>query len=51
MNGAGDNAYSILSNSIQGKVGKPIIIGYNREVSKVRTMGAMIILLEPDESP
>ncbi|MBP7050374.1 MAG: hypothetical protein KBE65_05105 [Phycisphaerae bacterium] len=44
----GDNAFEILRNSIQGKVGKPIIIGYNREVDKVRTMGAMIILLEPD---
>jgi len=44
----GDSTYSILSNSIQGKVGKPIIIGYNRESSGTRTMGAMVILLEAD---
>jgi len=43
-----DMPFEILRNSIQGKVGKPIIIGYNREVDKVRTMGAMIILLETD---
>lgn len=47
----GENAFEILRNSIQGKVGKPIIIGYNRKVNEVRTMGAMIILLEPDTAP
>ncbi|MEN6429168.1 MAG: secretin N-terminal domain-containing protein [Phycisphaerales bacterium] len=47
----GDNAFEILRNSIQGKVGKPIIIGYNREVNNVRTMGAMIVLLEADTTP
>ncbi len=44
----GENAFEILRNSIQGKVGKPIIIGYNRKVNEVRTLGAMIILLEAD---
>mgnify|MGYP001203996269 CR=1 FL=1 len=44
----GENAMEILGNSMQGKVGKPIIIGYNRKVNEVRTMGAMIILLEAD---
>ncbi len=39
---------AVLSNSIQGKVGRPIIIGYNRESYGARTMGAMIILLEAD---
>jgi len=44
----GDSQFSILSNSIQGKAGKPIIIGYNRELNGSRTMGAMVILLEAD---
>jgi len=42
---------TILSNTIQGKIGKPIIIGYNRDSYGTRTMGAMIILLEPDTAP
>lgn len=43
-----DSNWSILENSIQGKVGKPIIIGYNRDAVGTRTMGAMVILLEAD---
>jgi type II secretory pathway component GspD/PulD (secretin) len=43
-----DSNWSILENSIQGKAGKPIIIGYNRELNGSRTMGAMVILLEAD---
>ncbi len=46
----GDSTYSILSNSIQSKVGKSIIIGYNRQSAGARTMGAMVILLEADTS-
>jgi len=38
----------ILSNSVQGKVGKPIIIGYNRDSYGTRTMGAVVILPEAD---
>jgi len=38
----------ILSNSIRAKVGKPIIIGYNRESYGVRKMGAMVIVSEAD---
>lgn len=38
----------LLSNTMQGKVGRPIIIGYNRESYGTRVMGAMVVLLEPD---
>ena len=38
----------ILSNTIKAKIGKPIIIGYNRESYGTRKMGAMVILLEAD---
>ncbi len=42
------NEKQLLSNTVQGKVGRPIIIGYNRESYGTRVMGAMVILLEPD---
>jgi hypothetical protein len=38
----------ILSNSVQGKIGKPILIGYNRDSYGTRIMGAMVILPEAD---
>jgi hypothetical protein len=38
----------ILSNTIRAKIGKPIIIGYNRESYGTRKMGAMLILPEAD---
>jgi len=38
----------ILSNTIRAKIGKPIIIGYNRESYGTRKMGAMVILPETD---
>ncbi len=38
----------ILSNSVQGKIGKPIIVGYNRDSYGTRTMGAVVILPEAD---
>jgi hypothetical protein len=38
----------ILSNTITVKIGKPIIIGYNRESYGTRKMGAMVIFLEED---
>jgi hypothetical protein len=38
----------LLSNTVQGRVGRPIIIGYNRESYGTRVMGAMVILLEAD---
>ncbi|MCP4613700.1 MAG: hypothetical protein GY845_33845 [Planctomycetes bacterium] len=38
----------ILSNTIRAKIGKPIIIGYNRESYGTRKMGAMVILPEAD---
>jgi hypothetical protein len=38
----------ILTNTIRAKIGKPIIIGYNRESYGTRKMGAMVIIPEPD---
>jgi hypothetical protein len=38
----------ILTNTIRTKIGKPIIIGYNRESYGTRKMGAMVILPEED---
>ena len=38
----------LLSNTVQGKAGRPVIIGYNRDSYGTRVMGAMVILLEPD---
>ena len=38
----------ILSNTIRAKIGKPIIIGYNRESYGTRKMGAMVIVPEAD---
>ncbi len=38
----------ILSNTIQARVGKPIIVGYNRPSYGTRRMGAMVILPEVD---
>jgi len=38
----------ILSNTIQARVGKPIIVGYNRPSYGARKMGAMVILPEAD---
>jgi len=38
----------IFSNTIRAKIGKPIIIGYNRESYGTRKMGAMVIVPESD---
>jgi hypothetical protein len=38
----------ILSNTIRAKIGKPVIIGYNRQSYGTRKMGAMVILPEAD---
>jgi hypothetical protein len=38
----------VLSNTIRAKIGKPIIIGYNRESYGTRKMGAMVIVPEVD---
>jgi len=38
----------ILSNTLRAKIGKPIIIGYNRESYGTRKMGAMVIVPEAD---
>ncbi len=44
-------SWEILSNSVRSRVGKPIIIGYNRDRHGTRTMGAMVIVPEPDLTP
>ena len=41
----------LLSNSVRSKVGKPIIIGYNRDRYGMRTMGALVIVPEVDTTP
>ncbi len=41
----------IFSNSVRGRVGKPVIIGYNRDRYGTRTMGAMVIVPEMDTAP
>ncbi len=43
-----ESADTILSNTIQAKIGKPIIIGYNRQSYGTRRMGAMVIIPEVD---
>jgi len=43
-----EHKYEILSNTIRAKIGKPILIGYNRESYGSRRMGAMVIVPEPD---
>ncbi len=42
------NETQLLANTIQGKAGRPILIGYNRESYGTRVTGAMVILLERD---
>jgi hypothetical protein len=39
---------TILSNSVRGRIGKPIIIGYNRHAYGTRKMGALVILPEAE---
>ena len=36
----------ILSNTIQARIGKPVIVGYNRQSYGTRKMGAMVIIPE-----
>ena len=43
-----DRSDEILSNTVLARVGKPIIIGYNRQSYGTRKMGAMVILPEAD---
>lgn len=41
-----ERSHEILSNKIMAKVGKPIIVGYNRQSYGTRKMGAMVIIPE-----
>jgi hypothetical protein len=41
----------VIGNRIQAKIGKPIIIGYNRDRCGTRTMGALVIVAEEDKTP
>jgi len=43
-----DESGEILSNTLLARIGKPIIIGYNRQSYGMRKMGAMVILPEVD---
>jgi hypothetical protein len=43
-----ERSNEILSNTIRAKIGKPVIIGYNRESYGTRRMGAMVIIPEVD---
>ena len=38
----------LLSNTIQARAGRPVIVGYNRDSYGTRVMGAMVILVEAD---
>lgn len=44
----GGRGTNILSNTVRSRIGKPIIIGYNRDRYGTRTMGALVILPEED---
>jgi hypothetical protein len=44
--GRDERGGEILSNTVRAKIGKPIIIGYNRQSYGTRKMGAMVILPE-----
>jgi len=37
---------TILSNAVQGRIGKPIVIGYNRQAYGARKMGVVVIIPE-----
>ena len=37
---------TILSNALQGRIGKPIVIGYNRQAYGARKMGVVVIIPE-----
>lgn len=39
---------TILHNTVQSQIGKPVIIGYNRNVGNGRRMGALVIVPELD---
>ena len=42
------NETQLFSNTVQSRVGRPLIIGYNRDSYGTRVMGAMVVLLEAD---
>jgi hypothetical protein len=44
-----ERSEEILSNTVRAKVGRPIIIGYNRLSYGTRKMGAMVIIPETDQ--
>lgn len=44
-----ERSEEILSNTVRAKVGRPIIIGYNRQSYGTRKMGAMVIIPETDQ--
>lgn len=44
-----ERSNEILSNTVRAKVGRPIIIGYNRQSYGTRKMGTMVIIPETDQ--
>lgn len=46
---AGSSNSTILQNTVKSQIGKPIIIGYNRETGSGRRMGALVIVPEMDD--
>lgn len=42
------NESTILQNTVQSQIGKPVIIGYNRNIGNGRRMGALVIMPELD---
>jgi len=37
---------TILSNALQGRIGKPIVIGYNRQAYGTRKMGVVVVIFK-----
>jgi hypothetical protein len=46
--GRARNRETIISNTLRARIGKPVIIGYNRESYGTRRMGAIVIAPEAD---
>lgn len=41
-----NDMWEIIGNRIQGKVGRPVIVGYNRDSHGVQTTGALVVIPE-----
>ena len=43
----GDEVWTIIRNSMQTRIGHPVIIGYTREKDGISTTGALVVIPEP----